>query len=133
MSFECLPQQSVAISVKFDVLSHDVENGLPATVHLLIVHRLQLLHSEANPEVVKCPSYLGQSIVELVLSDLVEEVLKNALHHVRLLLIHKRISLNHVLLYLLENVREEILHDAEELFTLIVLIRDLLEPLECAG
>ena len=71
--------------------------------------------------------------MKLVLGDLVQQILKNTLHHVRLLLIHDGITLNQVSLNLLENVGEEVLHDSEELLTLIVLIRDLLEPFECSG
>lgn len=105
VSFKGLSQQSESILVEFDILSHDVENGLATTIYLLIMHRLQLLNSKANPKVMKRPSYLGQSIMELILCDLVEEVLKNTLHHVRLGRIHNLVTLNHISLNLLKNVR----------------------------
>lgn len=82
VSFEGLSQHSESILIKFDILSHDVENCRATTIYLLIMHRLQLLNSKAYPEVMKRPSYLRQSIMELILSNLIEEVLENALHHV---------------------------------------------------
>jgi len=105
VSFKGLSQHSESILVKFDILSHDVENCLATTIYLLVMHRLQLLYSKAYTEVMKRPSYLGQSIMELILGDLIEEVLKNTLHHVRLRRIHNLVTLDHISLYLLKNVR----------------------------